>query len=148
MPINAICVITGQESVTGTTTFIQEKPNSELTIKGEIRGLSPGLHGLHVHEFGDTTNGCTSAGPHFNPENKSHGSPDDENRHAGDLGNVCANASGVAAFEIKDKMLSLCGPMSIIGRTLVVHQDPDDLGLGEISTTLKIKMKNINVGFE
>ncbi|CAB0007741.1 unnamed protein product [Nesidiocoris tenuis] len=107
-----------------------QKPESELVIKGEVTGLTPGLHGFHVHEFGDTTNGCTSAGPHFNPDNRTHGAPDDEERHAGDLGNICADPEGVAEFEIRDKILSLCGPMSVIGRSLVVHQDPDDLGKG------------------
>lgn len=79
----------------------------------------------------DNTNGCTSAGPHFNPHGKEHGGPDAVIRHAGDLGNVTADASGVAKVDIIDKMISLSGELSILGRTVVVHADPDDLGLGK-----------------
>ena len=91
-----------------------------MSIKGEITGLKPGLHGFHVHEFGDTTDGCTSAGAHFNPQGKTHGGPSDAERHAGDLGNVTAGADGKAPVDMTDKILSLTGPMSIIGRTMVV----------------------------
>jgi len=41
-------------------------------------------------------------------------------RHVGDLGNVVADESGVAKFEVTDKLLNLTGPNSIIGRTVVV----------------------------
>ena len=33
-------------------------------VTGRITGLSPGLHGFHIHALGDTTNGCTSTGLH------------------------------------------------------------------------------------
>ncbi|XP_014259499.1 superoxide dismutase [Cu-Zn] isoform X1 [Cimex lectularius] len=129
MSMKAVCVLSG-ETVKGTVFFEQKSPDSEVTVTGELTGLSKGLHGFHIHEFGDNTNGCTSAGPHFNPKNKEHGAPTDEVRHIGDLGNVTAGADGKAKVSLTDKYISLCGPMSIVGRTVVVHADPDDLGKG------------------
>jgi len=46
----------------------------------------------------------------------------------GDLGNVVANAEGIAELDISDKQIKLMGPLSIIGRSLVVHTLEDDLG--------------------
>ena len=62
-----------------------------------------------------------SSGAHFNPFNANHGAPSDKERHVGDLGNIESNSSGVAAFSFTDKAISLNGPLSVIGRTLVVH---------------------------
>lgn len=101
-----------------------------MKVTGEVSGLGKGLHGFHVHEFGDNTNGCISAGAHFNPHIKEHGGPDHDVRHVGDLGNVEAGDNGIAKVNITDKVISLSGEHNIVGRTLVVHADPDDLGLG------------------
>jgi len=132
----AVCVLKG-DKVNGTVWFTQEGEGKPVSVTGEIKGLNPGMHGFHVHEFGDTTDGCTSAGPHFNPHAKTHGGPGDAERHAGDLGNVNAGGDGVAKIEVKDTQISLVGPLSVVGRTMVVHADPDDLGKGghELSKT-------------
>ena len=87
-------------------------------------------HGFHIHEFGDTTNGCMSTGPHFNPHGKNHGAPTDENRHAGDLGNVVATADG-CEWEMED--VQTVRPQLIVGRAVVIHELEDDLGRGDNS---------------
>ncbi|KAL3993815.1 Superoxide dismutase [Cu-Zn] [Acanthocheilonema viteae] len=129
MSTNAIAVLRGN-TVSGVIRFKQDKEGSPTIINGEIKGLTPGLHGFHIHQYGDTTNGCISAGPHFNPHNKTHGGPTDEIRHVGDLGNIVAGADGTAHIDISDKQVQLLGPNSIIGRSIVVHADEDDLGKG------------------
>ncbi|XP_069801770.1 superoxide dismutase [Cu-Zn] [Dendropsophus ebraccatus] len=123
----AICVLKGTENVEGVVYFDQE--GDVVTVKGTIKGLKDGLHGFHIHAFGDNTNGCVSAGPHFNPHGKNHAGPQDQERHVGDLGNISAK-NNVAEFEIKDKVISLTGPHNIVGRTVVVHDKEDDLGKG------------------
>ncbi|KAK0413030.1 hypothetical protein QR680_006554 [Steinernema hermaphroditum] len=127
----AVAVLRGDAGVTGTVYFTQEKEGQPTTIKGEIKGLTPGLHGFHVHQYGDSTNGCISAGPHFNPFGKTHAGPKDDNRHVGDLGNVEANADGIANFELVDSPVQIHGVNSVVGRSLVVHAGQDDLGRGE-----------------
>ncbi len=90
-------------------------------MTGTITGLKPGSHGFHIHVYGDYSAGCVSAGSHFNPNGKQHGGPNDENRHAGDLGNIEAGADGVANVNITDCQIPLTGPNSIIGRSVVVR---------------------------
>ncbi|CAI0432297.1 unnamed protein product, partial [Linum tenue] len=130
--VKAVVVLGNSDGVKGTVYFTQEG-DGPTTVTGDISGLKPGLHGFHVHAMGDTTNGCMSTGPHFNPHGKEHGAPEDEDRHAGDLGNVTVGDDGTATFTIVDKHIPLTGPHSIIGRAVVVHADPDDLGKGNIS---------------
>ena len=65
--------------------------------------------------------GCMSSGPHFNPEGVEHGAPTDAVRHIGDLGNIVADAAGVAKVDITDSKIQLTGSNSIVGRTVVVR---------------------------
>ncbi|CAL5423604.1 unnamed protein product [Camellia sinensis] len=131
--VKAVAVITGDPTVRGNLQFVQDSQGA-THIRGKISGLSPGLHGFHIHSLGDTTNGCNSTGPHFNPFEKDHGAPSDKERHAGDLGNIVAGPDGVAEIFIKDMLIPLRGQHSILGRAVVVHADPDDLGRGKGET--------------
>merc|ERR1719486_372629 len=90
-------------------------------ISWDIQGLTPGLHGFHIHEKADFRNGCASAGPHYNPFNKNHGAPEDEDRHVGDLGNIVVDANGNSKGSTKDHLIKLFGPTSVIGRSCMVH---------------------------
>ncbi|XP_033635743.1 superoxide dismutase [Cu-Zn]-like [Asterias rubens] len=134
MSLKAVCMLHG-EAVSGKVFF--EETGGSVKVTGEVTGLAAGKHGFHVHEFGDYTSGCTSAGSHFNPFGKVHGAPEDEVRHVGDLGNIEAGDDGKVALAITDKAIQISGPNSIIGRAVVVHAGVDDLGKGghELSLT-------------
>ncbi|XAR60038.1 Superoxide dismutase [Bertholletia excelsa] len=131
-----VAVLKGDSQVEGVVTLTQDG-DGPTTVNVRVTGLTPGPHGFHLHEFGDTTNGCMSTGAHFNPNNMTHGAPEDEIRHAGDLGNIVANADGIAEATIVDNQIPLGGPNSVVGRAFVVHELEDDLGKGghELSLT-------------
>lgn len=96
---------------------------------------------MHVHAFGDNTNGCTSAGPHcmivqdkasrmladqvsliVNPHGKDHGAPSDTERHVGDLGNFKTDGQGNSQGSVEDKFIKLIGAESVIGVCLLQHK--------------------------
>ncbi|KAJ2380985.1 hypothetical protein H4S02_006421 [Coemansia sp. RSA 2611] len=131
--VNALVVLKG--AVSGLIMFSQE-PGASTRISGGIAGLTPGSHGFHIHASGNLTGGCSSAGPHYNPFGQLHGAPADEHRHVGDLGNIDANELGLAVFDFSDPLVSLAGPHSVLGRAVVVHAMPDDLGKGGFDDSL------------
>ncbi|KAK9370725.1 superoxide dismutase [Lipomyces kononenkoae] len=136
--VKAVAVLRGDSTVGGTVVFEQTAEGVPTTITWDIKGNDPNaLRGFHVHEFGDNTNGCTSAGAHFNPFGKTHGSPTDDVRHVGDLGNVTTDAQGNAKGSTSDSLITLIGPQSILGRTIVIHGGTDDLGKGGHPDSLK-----------
>jgi Cu-Zn family superoxide dismutase len=129
--VKAVAVLRGDSNVSGVVNFEQTTEDGPTTITWEIAGNDPNsLRGFHVHQFGDNTNGCTSAGPHFNPFSKTHGAPEDDERHVGDLGNISTDASGVAKGTKQDLLVKLIGEHSVLGRTVVVHAGTDDYGKG------------------
>ena len=93
-----------------------------------VRGLTPGEHGFHIHEFGDcSAPDFESAGGHFNPGGDPHGPPGPKT-HAGDLGNVEADDDGVVETVMIARYVELePGERTIVGKAIVIHADPDDL---------------------
>ena len=113
---------TNGSNVKGEVTFSQDGPHVRAT--GEITGLTPGPHGLHLHEKGDcSAPDASSAGGHYNPAGTRHGGPASAEHHAGDFGNVVANRSGTATV---DSTLTGVSLASLTGKGLVVHAQPDD----------------------
>jgi Cu-Zn family superoxide dismutase len=121
----AVLYPTAGNKVQGVVSFSKERDG--MVIEASIQGLTPGLHGFHMHEFGDcSSQDANSAGGHFNPTNTPHGSPTSDKHHAGDFGNVQADAGGIAKFKLVVQGLSLEGPNSILGRSVIVHAQADD----------------------
>ncbi|VEL13820.1 unnamed protein product [Protopolystoma xenopodis] len=135
--LNATCVLisSDRQTPTGVIRIIHDPTSScKFSLNGSVTGLSEGNHGFHIHNYGDLSQGCFSAGDHYNPLSLDHGALNDENKHLGDLGNIRADNRGVAIVQICDTQLSLSGEFSVLGRTIVVHKDPDDLGRGAESS--------------
>ena len=130
----AQCELQHSDKVKGSILLMQA-PGTPTLIKGTIIGLEPGAHGFHIHEFGDMSDGCKSMGGHYNPDGFNHG--DLNEGHVGDLGNIEADQNGKADFSIKAHRVDLIGDRSVVGRGIVVHADPDDLGKGGDEESLK-----------
>ena len=125
---NAVCVIKS-EKINATIHFTEY--NNNIIIYGKVTGLNMNQnHAIHIHEYGDLTDGCTSSCSHYNPYNMKHGGPNSKERHVGDLGNILADENGNCKFLIVDHMIKLNGEHNVIGRAVVIHEDPDDMGIG------------------
>ncbi|KAF9908766.1 hypothetical protein BX616_011379 [Lobosporangium transversale] len=109
----------------GLARFLQVN-NDVCVVDVTVQGLSPGKHGIHIHELGDTSGGATTTGPHYNPTNVDHG--DHETGHVGDLGNVEVDEKGWGDLVSESKRIKV---WDIIGRSMVVTERGDDLGRTE-----------------
>jgi len=142
----AVMVPTEGGTAHGVVRFNQD--GESVIVTAEISGLEPGsIHAIHVHQFGDITgtNGKT-AGGHYNPLGHDHGLTDQEDRHAGDLGNLTADDAGNAHYEITVDNLSIAGLNNpIIGRGVIVHAAPDDGGQPTGNAGARIAMGVIGV---
>ena len=145
--------------VSGFVTFEQAAPLGDVTVRIAASGLRPGLHGFHVHQYGDVRDVSSfgSMGYHFVPfcvppetvidsstgavlqnatggceNDQVHGLPPSVRRQPGDMGNLRIGADGQPAassitLRIGQGKMSLTDKLrSIVGRTLVVHQQTDD----------------------
>ena len=126
----AVCVITPTEGNTAHGVIRFTQTDEGVRVVGDVHGLTPGSkHGFHIHQYGDATasNG-TSAGGHYNPDGHDHAGPAADTRHAGDLGNLEADANGHAHYEATLTNITIAGHHNpIVGRGMIVHAGEDDL---------------------
>ncbi|MBV1858584.1 MAG: superoxide dismutase family protein [Nannocystaceae bacterium] len=120
-------MLTSSAGIEGSVSF--ESTADGVRVLAEVRGLSSGSHGFHIHETGDCSAAdFSSAGGHFNPHGHPHGGPSDPAHHVGDLGNLNADETGAAGLEAEPE-LNLDGqsPDSVIGKAVIIHGGTDDL---------------------
>jgi Cu-Zn family superoxide dismutase len=102
-----------------------EDASGTVHVNVKVDGLSPGLHGIHIHAVGACSPDFAAAGPHHNPLGVAHGS------HAGDLPNLVVNAEGRGHLNATtDEATLSSGPLSVFdadGSALVIHAAEDDL---------------------
>jgi len=114
----------------GEAKFVEVKDGVEITI--EVKGLTPGKHGIHIHEVGNCEGpDFTSAGAHFNPSAKQHGLANPLGAHGGDLPNLVVNQEGSAKMVMVTKGITLKGEGkdSLFhpgGTSLMIHASADD----------------------
>jgi len=121
--------------VHGTVHFSQASPKTRVEVSISLQGFKPHqVHAIHIHEYGDLTQGCKSTGKHLNPYGDTHGSPYfTTTQHAGDLiNNLFTDEKGCARLTFLDDHLSLdpTKPECVLGRAVVIHGHADDYGLG------------------
>ena len=118
--------------IKGTVDFIENKKKNNVIVEINLQStFKNSYHGFHIHEAGDLSEKCMGTCAHFNPYGKDHGGPEMKNRHVGDLGNIYFDKKGEAKYSLQDDYIKLRGTKSnIIGRSVVIHADRDDLGLG------------------
>jgi Cu-Zn family superoxide dismutase len=114
--------------VNGWVRFSAQKDGT-VQVVADLDGFDPNsTHAIHIHETGDcSAPDAMSAGAHYNPEAKPHGLPPADERHAGDLGTLTADAAGSAHYTITVNNISLSnGKNPILGKAVIVHAKPDD----------------------
>ena len=101
--------------------------NGGVEVRATFTKLPKGLHGFHIHKAGDLRGkGCKGACEHFDITGSDHGDapPSNGPRHTGDLGNIqgprCSHRYFLKELQIEE----------LYGRSVIIHEDEDDLGKG------------------
>jgi superoxide dismutase, Cu-Zn family len=111
-----------------------EDATGTVHVSVHVKGLTPGLHGIHIHRVADCTAPFAAAGSHYNPSGLLHGLASAAGPHAGDLPNLIVNDDGVGHLDATTDRVSLTdGPATLfdttpdqVGSALIIHAGADD----------------------
>lgn len=117
----------GENSATGMAVFTQDGDQITLTI--EVQNVSPGIHGVHIHEYGDCSSpDGKSAGGHWNPTDVEHGKWGEGEFHLGDIGNITVGEDGTGSIELTTDLweIDTGSDIDVVGKSIILHADADD----------------------
>jgi Cu-Zn family superoxide dismutase len=108
--------------------------SGDVHVNVHVKGLTPGLHGIHIHGVGACAPTFAAAGPHYNPLGRLHGLANPGGAHAGDLPNLIVNEDGIAHLDATTEGVTLTdGPTTLfdatvnaIGSAFIIHANEDD----------------------
>jgi superoxide dismutase, Cu-Zn family len=111
---------------------LTELPGGGVAIDLDLKGLPPGAHAMHIHSVAKCeAPGFTSAGGHFNPDQKQHGLENPAGHHAGDMFNFVAGADGTIKVRLPNTSVNMGTDSHSVfsngGTALVIHASPDDM---------------------
>ena len=129
---SASASLAGADGAAMGTVTLTQGPNGVL-IEADVRGLSPGAHGFHIHSVGACTPDFSAAGGHYAPGGEGHGLMHEDGSHAGDLPNIHAGANGAARADYFTDAVTLDANAdhSLFdddGLAIIVHAKPDSYG--------------------
>ncbi|WP_379921703.1 superoxide dismutase family protein [Erythrobacter sp. R86502] len=126
-------LMTADGKEAGTATFTQTLHGVVISV--DLKNLTPGPHGLHLHEKGMCAPDFKAAGGHFNPLDAEHGFKSEGGYHVGDLPNIDVLADGTAKAEIFVPQINVAGPdngrypytlSDADGTAVMIHAGADD----------------------
>jgi Cu-Zn family superoxide dismutase len=100
-----------------------------LVLTGTVRGLPPGAHGIHLHASGRCEPPFESAGAHWNPTRRLHGTANPQGPHLGDMPNLVVAGDGTGTVSVMTPGGTLSGADALLdadGAAVVIHAGPDD----------------------
>ena len=120
------------EGISGSATLREEKEGTGVVVRYtiQVKGLTPGLHGVHLHAVGKCDPDFAAAGGHFDPGPAGNTDPDANHPfHMGDIPNIEPRADGIAVLQsVTTRVTVSDGPLSVFdadGTAIIVHANPD-----------------------